>query len=105
MAITLRENLRICCSYGLAIFVMHPTNAQFFFLFAHKRYANEDLRVRASSIAAAAAVAEQPGMGGGRAAWAELGARMADLIASDFEALEAAGLRYGTCPFRSGGGR
>ncbi|CAN0377909.1 unnamed protein product, partial [Hapterophycus canaliculatus] len=57
------------------------------------RYANEELRVRASSIAAAAALAEEPEMGRGRAAWAELGARMADLIASDFEALEAAGLR------------
>ncbi|CAM9598768.1 unnamed protein product, partial [Scytosiphon promiscuus] len=60
------------------------------------RYSNEELRVRASSIAAAAALAEEPGMGRGRAAWAELGARMADLIASDFEALEAAGLSPGT---------
>lgn len=55
------------------------------------RYANEELRVTASSIAAAA-VAEEPGMGRGRVA--ELGACMADLIASDFEALDMAGLRY-----------
>lgn len=54
------------------------------------RYANEELSVTASSIAAAA-VAEEPGIGRGRVA--ELGACMADLIASDFEALEAAGLR------------
>ncbi|CBN77031.1 expressed unknown protein [Ectocarpus siliculosus] len=57
------------------------------------RYANEELRVTASSIAAAA-VAEEPGMGRGRVA--ELGACMADLIASDFEALEMAGLSPGT---------
>ncbi|CAM9912535.1 unnamed protein product, partial [Ectocarpus fasciculatus] len=57
------------------------------------RYANEELRVTASSIAAAA-VAEEPGMGRGRVA--ELGACMADLIASDFEALELAGLSPGT---------
>ena len=36
-------------------------------------------------------MAEEPGIGRGRVA--ELGACMADLIASDFEALEAAGLR------------
>ncbi|CAN0194837.1 unnamed protein product [Ectocarpus sp. 12 AP-2014] len=57
------------------------------------RYTNEELRVTASSIAAAA-VAEEPGMGRGRVA--ELGACMADLIASDFEALEMAGLSPGT---------
>lgn len=37
-------------------------------------------------------MAEEHGIGRGRVA--ELGACMADLIASDFEALEAAGLRY-----------
>ncbi|CAM9245032.1 unnamed protein product [Pylaiella littoralis] len=58
------------------------------------RYSNEELRATASSIAAAAAAAEEPGMGRGRVA--ELGACMADLIASDYEALEAAGLRPGT---------
>jgi len=55
-----------------------------------RRYANEELRLRALSIAAAAE-AEEPGIGRGRVA--QLGACMADLIASDFEALEAAGLR------------
>eukprot|EP00903_Cladosiphon_okamuranus_P015398 g14222.t1 len=57
------------------------------------RYANEELRVTASSIAAAA-VAEEPGIGRGKVA--ELGACMADLIASDFDALEAAGLSPAT---------
>ena len=55
------------------------------------RYANEELRVTASAIAVAVIGA----MGGGRGRVAELGACMADLIASDFENLELAGLRYG----------
>lgn len=55
------------------------------------RYGNEELWWRASEIAGAV----RKEFRSGRVRLSELGACMADLVASDFEALEAAGLRYG----------